>query len=185
MKKQHVHGKIKLETKRQQELWIYSFADMYMILSVFFISIAMIYAAKAKSASNQTASAGRGLASVESSLSLTFEPGSAAIAAESEESLSLLLPVIKASKALVDVEGYADGSGLRNKIEFSSNLDLSNARAVRVAEWLMKHGVPPRRLRTFSYGDGYQVRKTEDAPTNRRVVVRLLASQNSEPRGDR
>lgn len=183
MKKHQANRMIKLESKRSQELWIYSFADMYMILSVFFIAISMAYAAKAKKAADdrpvQVVSAGRGLAAVESSVSIAFPQGSDLIESESIESLQLILPVIRASRSAIDVEGYADGTRLSSSSAFTSNLDLSNSRAVKVAEWLIKNGISARRIRTFSYGDAYQFNsKSDGVATNRRVIVKIMA-----PRG--
>jgi len=180
MKLSHrVRNEVKIQSKRNVELWIYSFADMYMILSVFFIALAVLYAAKTKQQmESQIPSAGRGPASVESLISVSFDKGSAALNEESLKDLELLLPVLKASKkGTVEVEGYADSEPLKRDSEFSSNLDLSNQRAVKVAEWLINQGVSSARLRTFSYGSS-RIYKVDDKmmPTNRRVLVKLVSS---------
>jgi outer membrane protein OmpA-like peptidoglycan-associated protein len=177
MNSQEIKTRIKIQSKRNVELWIYSFADMYMILSVFFIALAVIYAAKSKQQMNElmTASAGRGPASVISSLELEFDTGSVELTEKSIEEMKLLLPALHSMKnGFIDVEGYADQTGLKTGSPFSSNLDLSNRRAVRVAEWLMKNGVSPRKVRTFSYGDAHQWTRKQ-TPTNRRVIIKLSA----------
>jgi outer membrane protein OmpA-like peptidoglycan-associated protein len=168
----------KIEAKRQTELWIYSLADMYMILSVFFIAIAVIYAAKAKrpTVPVETPTAGRGPAAVVSTLSIEFETGSARLTEKAENDLKMLMPVLRGSKGAVEVEGYADGKSLNQDNEtFSSNLDLSSTRAVRVAEWLMRNGVAASRVRTSSFGDS-RLYKTgpNGIQTNRRVVLKIL-----------
>jgi outer membrane protein OmpA-like peptidoglycan-associated protein len=170
-------NKIRIQSKRNVELWIYSFADMYMILSVFFIALSVIYAAKVKEdhKNAQVASAGRGTASVSTELELEFSRGSAEIESSVAEDLALLLPAAKSlKKGFVEIEGYADSTPLKADSGFSSNLDLSNRRAVRVAEWLIKNGVAAGRIRTFSYGDG-RTWGPNEAPSNRRVVVKLAS----------
>ncbi len=92
-------NKIRIQSKRNVELWIYSFADMYMILSVFFIAIAVIYAAKVKedhSKNSQVASAGRGTASVSTELELDFGRGSAELDQESSTNSIFFCPQLKA-----------------------------------------------------------------------------------------
>lgn len=172
----------RLQAKRNVELWIYSFADMYMILSVFFIALSVIYAAKIKEQHAPVAipSAGRGTASVVSELQLDFERGSAELGAETIENMTLLLPALKQVKGgFIDVEGYADGGALKKGSGFSSNMDLSNRRAVRVAEWLIRNGVSARHIRTFSYGDAHLWRASE-VGSNRRVVVKVAAAPGSD-----
>lgn len=178
MKTPQLTSKIKLEAKRQTELWIYSFADMYMILSVFFIALAVLYAAKVRQQKPErppvVASAGRGPSAVTSSLAIYFPVGKDRILQDAESDLSVMLPVLQSSRGYIDIEGYADGSPLAEGSRFRSQLDLSNQRAVRVAEWLMKKGVDSSRIRTFSYGDS-QIFKTDDEGTksNRRVVIKI------------
>lgn len=171
-----IRNKIRLQSKRNVELWIYSFADMYMILSVFFIALAVLYAAKVKQDQNknsQIASAGRGVASVATELELEFPKGSADLEQRTADELNLFLPAAKSlKKGFVEIEGYADNTPLRANSGYTSNLDLSNRRAVRVAEWLIKNGVAPQRIRTFSYGDG-RTWGPKEVPSNRRVVVKL------------
>jgi len=179
--KSKIKATIRLEGKRQTELWIYSFADMYMILSVFFIAIAVVYAVKAKRphTADSIPSAGRGPAAVNSVISVEFSSGSDRLTEKAEEDLRILLPVLKSSKGMIELEGYSDGRALQNPGGgFSSNLDLSNARAVRVGEWLMRNGVAARRLRTYSYGDSHLFKTGEGGiPTNRRVVLKMLPAE--------
>lgn len=178
----NVRNQIKLQSKRNVELWIYSFADMYLILAVFFIVISVVYANKVK-AQRETPppvaslpTAGRGPAAVKSDLNIEFAPASTALSETARENLRLLLPAVKGMKTgVVEVEGYADGSPLGEGSGFSSNLDLSNQRAVKVAEWFIANGVPARSIRTFSYGDGHQWKKSQ-VSTNRRVLVKISSN---------
>lgn len=174
------HGQIKLEAKRQTELWIYSFADMYMILSVFFIAIAVIYAARVKNnASSSVASAGRGPVAVKSMISVDFASGSDEISSKAENELELLLPVMRASMGAIEIEGYTDASDSVSISDteggFTSNLDLGSSRAVRVAEWLTSNGVSAKRIRAASFGDSFDHKSGEgNRVANRRVVLKVL-----------
>lgn len=184
MKKSNPKNAIRIHAKRNVELWIYSFADMYMILSVFFIALSVIYAAKVKQQAAHSqpfiASAGRGPSAVLSELELEFDNGSTDLTAKTVDEMSLLLPALKQIKdGFIEVEGYADGGGLKKSSPYTSNLDLSNRRAVRVAEWLIKNGVPARRVRTFSYGDAHTWSKNEIS-SNRRVVIKVAAYGDSK-----
>lgn len=176
----YARNQIKLQSKRNVELWIYSFADMYLILAVFFIVISVVYANKVKAQHDTPPppvaalpTAGRGPATVKSDLHIEFAPSSTALSETARENLRLLLPAVKGMKTgVVEVEGYADGAPLGEGSGYSSNLDLSNQRAVKVAEWFINNGVPARNIRTFSYGDGHQWKKSQ-VSTNRRVLVKI------------
>lgn len=177
--KSKVQNAIKLQSKRTVELWIYSFADMYMILSVFFIALSVIYAAKVKqnSVENNTPSAGRGPASVESMISLQFPGGSSKLDESALAELNLFLPVLKSApkSGRIVIEGYS--SNQESSKGFSSRLDLSNKRAVTVAEWLSRNGIHMSNIQTFSFGDG-KARKKDSDPTGfdqRRVVIKLAS----------
>lgn len=178
MSRMKQQSQVKIQAKRNVELWIYSFADMYMILSVFFIALAVVYAAKAKLVvppEPSIPSMGRGPALAESVIAVDFLSGSADLTAPAVESLSLILPFLKGlKKGVIEIEGYADSAPLSRTSPFSSNLDLSNKRAVQVAEWLMDQGVSPARIRTFSYG-GARIFRVDgkDVRTNRRVVIKV------------
>jgi flagellar motor protein MotB len=168
------------EAKRSTELWIYSFADMYMIITVFFIAMAALYAAKSKKDERQPAavappSAGQGTAVAQSLLAVEFAKGEALLGEGAKDSLGALLPLVKASaSAYVDVEGYADSVPLSRGSPYSSNLHLSQARALAVAEWFIGQGVPPARVRTSAHGDGRSF-LGRGAKTDRRVVVKLYS----------
>jgi|GEM_PF-5265900 len=177
-------SEIRLQSKRNVELWIYSFADMYMIMSVFFIALSVIYAAKIKEkhkpVEEHVVSAGRGPASVVSDVQVRFDAASASLNADAIQELKIFLPVLKSvKKGIVDIEGYADTARLSADSEFTSNLDLSTRRAVTVAEWLIKNGVPPGKVRTFAYGDS-QIFAKSKVGTNRRVVIKVATEGGAE-----
>jgi outer membrane protein OmpA-like peptidoglycan-associated protein len=180
MSKPKDRGQIRLEAKRHTELWIYSFADMYMILSVFFIAISVIYAARAKNmATTEVPTAGRGPAAVRSLVAIEFEAGSAELSEKAQESLKILMPALRSSKGYVEIEGHGDQQAeLDEESEFSSNLDLSNARAVRVGEWLMDNGVSSHRVRTYSFGDAHGKEDGDkEIATSRRAILKIVPGE--------
>jgi outer membrane protein OmpA-like peptidoglycan-associated protein len=164
MKNKNQQSQVRLEAKRHTELWIYSLADMYMILTVFFIAIAAIYAARARnvSVSLTPPTAGRGPAAVTSLVSVEFETGSDQLSEKAIQDLQVLLPALRGSKGTIDIEGYADGKS-------------SSSRAVRVAEWLIDKGVSARRVRVSSFGNSKLFKTGANGiSTNRRVLLKLL-----------
>lgn len=173
---------VNIQAKRNVELWIYSFADMYMILSVFFIALAVVYAAKTAKVSREEPpplppTMGQGPIQAESAVALDFESGSADLTQAALENLQTMLPFYRGvKKGLIEVEGYADAARLDTKSPFSSNLDLSNRRAVKVAEWLIANGIGAQKIRTLAYGDSRLYRLNgKDVRTNRRVVIKVAS----------
>jgi outer membrane protein OmpA-like peptidoglycan-associated protein len=176
---------VRIEAKRAVELWIYSFADMYLILVCFFIALSAIYVSKISKQPKIIAqpkpaesmpSAGRGPAVAESLATVSFETGTDDLTEQGIASLKDLLPLIRSnSKALLDIEGYADSADLASGSAFNSKLKLSNSRAIKVAEWFLSKGIPASRIRTFSYGDGYQYSgEGKKVKTDRRVLVKFF-----------
>jgi outer membrane protein OmpA-like peptidoglycan-associated protein len=180
---QRSRGKIRIEAKRAVEVWIYSFADMYMILVFFFIALTALYVKRMEVAQKELEkrkvavaipSAGRGPQAAESMISVEFPRGAADLDQVAIEELTVLLPIVKNNaSALLDIEGYADSAPLKKDAGFSSNLELSAKRAVRVAEWFMNQGVSPSRVRTYSYGNGTTFSSQPGVKTDRRVLVKF------------
>jgi outer membrane protein OmpA-like peptidoglycan-associated protein len=188
-RRQSVKNKIRIEVKRSTELWLYSFADMYMIISVLFIATTAIYAKKAKDLSKVTTrpaqevrlaatTAGRGPATAALAIAIEFKSGSTALSEEAIEQLQLVLPLLSEVKSgVVDVEGYADSNGLQKESEFDSNLQLSSERAVKVAEWFLTKGVSESRIRTTGFGRAHKFASGEKGPkSDRRVVVKFYST---------
>lgn len=179
---------IKLEVKRSMELWLYSFADMYMIIAVLFIATTALYAKKSKELSKLaqakpemntiTVSAGRGPATANVAIAIEFRPGSSEITSEAIEQLNLMYPLLSEVKSgVVDVEGYSDTRGLASESEYSSNLELSSERAVKVAQWFIDKGVPESRIRTTSFGRAHKFSTGEKgAMSDRRVVIKFYSA---------
>lgn len=192
----NVKSKIRLEVKRSAELWLFSFADMYMIISVLFIATTALYAKKAQEALKKieekpiqqvivqttgAPSAGRGPEAAAVQVAIEFEHGSTDLTVDALDNLRTILPLLSDLKnGYVEIEGYADGRGpaSENESESTSNLELSSQRAVHVAEWFLKRGVPESRLRTTAFGAAHKFagRGPNGVRTDRRVVVKFFAT---------
>jgi outer membrane protein OmpA-like peptidoglycan-associated protein len=75
-------------------------------------------------------------------------------------------------KGRIEVEGFTDTSG-----NHDYNMKLSQARAEKVADVLVHHGVPVERIVARGYGETRLAVKTGNGvkePRNRRVVIRML-----------
>jgi outer membrane protein OmpA-like peptidoglycan-associated protein len=181
-------SQIRLEIKRSTELWLYSFADMYMIISVLFIATTALYARKVKDISKvvekpkyeiklAAPTAGRGPATAALAIAIEFDPGSTELSSEAIEQLDAVMPLLSGIKSgVVDVEGYADSKGLPKDSEYTTNLELSSARAVKVADWFLKKGVSESRVRTTGFGRAHKfVTGEKGAMSDRRVVVKFYS----------
>ena len=75
-------------------------------------------------------------------------------------------------KARIEVEGFADSSGTRD-----DNMLISQARAEKVADVLVRQGIRAARINARGYGEERPAVRTGDGvrePRNRRVVIRLI-----------
>jgi outer membrane protein OmpA-like peptidoglycan-associated protein len=177
---------LRLESKRHVELWIYSFADMYMILVFFFIALTAIYAAKTKDQERAPASqqwvdipnVSRGIATAESLADIQFAEGKYRLSKVQIDRLNEILPLIKYNKLMIlEVEGYADALPPKKELGVSSNLMLSSLRASAVGEWFIENGVDANRVRTYSFGDGYSWSGSKRVKSDRRVVIKMYAKK--------
>lgn len=97
--------------------------------------------------------------------------------------LTKLAPVLKTlTGQKLEVKGYTDnvpiGPELRPR--FPSNVELSKARAVSVADFLISQGVPASIITTGGFGDAMPVASNDTAAgraKNRRVVIDIIESR--------
>jgi chemotaxis protein MotB len=110
----------------------------------------------------------------------SFASGSAELNPEARVVLERLGPLLAASGRLVRVEGHTDDVPIASP-RFSSNWELSTARASAVVALLIDEGLAPARLAAAGYGQ-FHPRRPNDSEearaVNRRVDVVLVA----EPR---
>lgn len=191
-KSSQIKTQIKIASKRNVELWIYSFADMYMILSVFFITLSVLYAAKIKvqishpppkkqapSIVHKIPSGGKGPTPIESLVHIHFPSGSYQLTEKSREELKLFLPVIhSAGYRTLFIEGHVKKEELdqdQNQRSPAAYLELSQQRAVQVARWLLENGIQEDVIQTFSYGSGTSKGKGKEG-----VFIKIAAPEEGE-----
>ena len=188
----NVKSKIKLEVKRSAELWLYSFADMFMIIAVFFIAMTAVYSKKViekpvdavitkveNPVEKMSApSAARGPEAAKLQVGIEFLAGSAELSPQALENLDTILPLLSGIKnGYVEIEGYTDAAGLKDSEEYETDLQLSSDRAVRVAEWFLKRGVPEGRLRTTAFGRDHKFQGRLPAGQNdRKAVIKFYSA---------
>jgi len=111
---------------------------------------------------------------------LLFDSGRARLSGEADMLLEQLATVLNTSKSPVSVEGYTDNIPVHSD-RFSSNWELSAARAATVARVLAEFGVEPRRLVASGYGEHrplYSNRTEQGRLRNRRVMLVVARDQS-------
>jgi chemotaxis protein MotB len=116
---------------------------------------------------------------VEMKTDILFPSGSARLADSAMSILEQLGGVLAPFPNPIRVEGHTDNKPIKTAL-FSSNWELSAARAGSVVRVLANHGVDPGRLAVIGYGEQRPL-KANDTPenrnSNRRVVVVILSTE--------
>jgi chemotaxis protein MotB len=111
---------------------------------------------------------------------ILFASGAARLAAEAQGAIGMLGEALRAFPNSIRVEGHTDNVPV-NAGAFTSNWELSAARAASVVHMLINSGVDARRLSVVAYGEFRPVLPNVTADgrnANRRVV---LIIEGSEP----
>ncbi|PWR20754.1 peptidoglycan -binding protein [Zavarzinia compransoris] len=113
-----------------------------------------------------------------------FASGSAEIGAAGQETLARFAATLKEIAAqipsdlpwILRVDGHTDSSPIVNSPLYPSNWELSTARAVAVAKFLIAQGLPPERLAAAGFGE-FQPLEAGATPEalarNRRIELKL------------
>jgi chemotaxis protein MotB len=105
-----------------------------------------------------------------------FAPGEASISAEAGNIIKSIAETLKNEGAPVRIEGHTDSTPISNS-RYSSNWELSTARASSVLQKMVECGFPPEKLSAAGYG-GFQPVADNTTPDgraqNRRVDVVIL-----------
>lgn len=115
---------------------------------------------------------------------LLFQSGKAELVAEGRallDSVASALTQIEGRE--FQVAGHTDNAPLRNS-KFRSNWDLSGARAITVARYLINHGMAAERLSAAAFGDTRPVQANdteEQRSANRRIEIVLLPKLDELP----
>jgi outer membrane protein OmpA-like peptidoglycan-associated protein len=107
---------------------------------------------------------------------INFDTGSDNIAGRSQSLMDRVAEKIKSNPGVkrIRIEGHTDDVGGAKK-----NMELSQARAESVRNYLIKKGVEPERLQAVGYGDTRPLdkRKTSDARAKNRRVEFIIVEQ--------
>jgi chemotaxis protein MotB len=124
---------------------------------------------------------------VEMKTDILFPSGSARLSDSAVGILEQLGSVLAPFPNPIRVEGHTDNKPIKTVL-FSSNWELSAARAGSVVRVLANHGVDPPRLAVIGYGEQRPLKANDTADgrnANRRVVVVILSTelmrQNTDP----
>ncbi len=105
-----------------------------------------------------------------------FAPGEATINSDAQNLIKTLAETLQTTDVQIRVEGHTDATPIANA-KFSSNWELSTARAANVLQKLVENGIAPERLSAAGYG-GFQPladnSTSEGRSQNRRVDVVIL-----------
>ncbi len=83
----------------------------------------------------------------------TFEPGKATLTPDGEKIMQSVLEILREYNLYLVIRGHADKDELKQGSPFTSNWELSGARAAAIAEYLVNHGIKASRLRSVGYAD--------------------------------
>ncbi|MHC5063962.1 MAG: OmpA/MotB family protein [Planctomycetota bacterium] len=105
-----------------------------------------------------------------------FASGRAEIMVSGAETLNQLAAVLKQENRMMRIEGHTDSDPIRNS-SWKTNLRLSSARSLAVADFLIGAGVPEERISVSAYGP-FRPKDSgtgaESKRANRRVEILLL-----------
>lgn len=109
-----------------------------------------------------------------------FESGKSELTGEMKETLDKMFDVLKkiSEKNEVIIEGHTDNIPIRTD-DFSSNWDLSTARATEVVKYFINKGFPPAKMAAIGYGSHRPIVPNispENRRKNRRVVFFVKTS---------
>jgi chemotaxis protein MotB len=120
--------------------------------------------------------------------SATFPVASADVTSDAQAVIDRVATTLEPLDVAVRIEGHTDDTPIRT-VRYSSNWELSTARASAVVARFIQQRVDPRRLSAAGYGEFHP--RTSNATaggraSNRRVDVVVIASASAtpEPAGD-
>lgn len=109
---------------------------------------------------------------------ISFELGEAELRIETKTILDEVAPLLKQYSYPVCIEGHTDNLPIYSQ-EFTSNWELSAARAINVVKYLQEKGINKERLIAAGYGE-YRPLVSNDTPEdralNRRVEIVVMVS---------
>ena len=106
-----------------------------------------------------------------------FDPGQATLKQSAKASLDKVASALKHkySASALEVEGHTDSTPIRVS-KWKDNMELSEARAAAVKEYLVSRGVADSRISTKGFGPNKP--RSSDLSKNRRVEIVVMTGQD-------
>ncbi len=108
---------------------------------------------------------------------LLFVSGDAGFSSRAKPILEKIADLVRRMPNIINVEGHTDDMPI-DTMRFSSNWELSSARATSVVREFVNYGISPKRLAAIGYGEHHPVTENtngENRKKNRRVVLVLMS----------
>ena len=108
---------------------------------------------------------------------LLFVSGDASFSSRAKPILEKIADLVRRMPNIINVEGHTDDMPI-DTMRFSSNWELSSARATSVVREFVNYGISPKRLAAIGYGEHHPVTENineESRKKNRRVVLVLMS----------
>lgn len=108
---------------------------------------------------------------------LLFVSGEAEFSNRALPILEKIAELVRRMPNIINIEGHTDNMPIKT-MQFSSNWELSSARATSVVREFVNYGIPPKRLAAIGYGEHHPVAENiseESRKQNRRVVLVLMS----------
>lgn len=113
---------------------------------------------------------------------MLFDEGSAVVKPEAEKSLGEIVKILTKIDNPVIIEGHTDSTPIKNK-KYSSNWELSTARATNIIAYMQKNGkINPKRLSAVGYGEYVPIADNTSISgriLNRRVDIIIPGTNNN------
>lgn len=113
--------------------------------------------------------------------SITFDAGKAELLDNSKPTLKRLAEIISGKQGFrVVVSGHTDDTPINTR-QFPSNWELSAARAVKVARFIIDNGIPAGQVSITGYSEYspiFENSSPENKQANRRVEISLIKEKN-------
>jgi len=120
---------------------------------------------------------------IELQSAILFGSGGAVLSRPAEAIIGELSAAMLAYNNVIRVEGFTDNVPIKNRL-FSSNWELSTARATAVVRLMESQGVEPSRLAAVGYGEHQPVAKNDTEAgraRNRRIVLMVSTREQLRP----
>ena len=120
---------------------------------------------------------------IELQSAILFGSGGALLSRPAEAIIGELTSAMSAYNNVIRVEGFTDNVPIKNRL-FSSNWELSTARATAVVRLMESQGIAPQRLAAVGYGEHQPVASNlseAGRARNRRIVLMVSTREELRP----